>query len=131
MEQGLNRYVTVPLNFRYFFVRKTMFVKYAEGFVIFPGGYGTLDEMFEALTLIQTGKVGNFPVVLFGRDFWQGLLDWIDTQLLASAKIAADDLALVTVTDDPAEVVEIMRRSYEANVANRGLEPNGSGRDVR
>ena len=86
MEQGINRYVNLPLNFRYFFVRKTMFVKYAEGFVIFPGGFGTLDELFEALTLIQTGKLGNFPVILFGSAFWAGLLAWIDEHLAATAQ---------------------------------------------
>jgi hypothetical protein len=78
-EQGMNEYVRIAVNFRYFFVRKTMFVKYAEGFIIFPGGFGTMDELFEALTLIQTGKVRNFPVVLFGPSYWQGLLDWIQT----------------------------------------------------
>ena len=96
MEQGLNRWVNVPLNFRYFFVRKTMFVKYAEGFIIFPGGYGTLDELFEALTLIQTGKLRNFPVVLFGSEFWSGLATWIENQLVASAKIAPGDRNLFT-----------------------------------
>jgi hypothetical protein len=112
MEQGVNRYVNVPLNFRYFFVRKTMFVKYAEGFVIFPGGFGTLDELFEALTLIQTGKLADFPVVLFGRAFWQGLLDWVQTTLVAERKISADDHGLLTVTDDVDEVLQIMLASY-------------------
>ena len=115
MEQGLNRFVNVPLNFRYFFVRKTMFVKYAEGFVIFPGGFGTLDELFEALTLIQTGKVGHFPVVLFGSSFWRGLLSWVEETLLASGKIHERDRDLLWVTDDTEEVVEIMRASYEKN----------------
>jgi uncharacterized protein (TIGR00730 family) len=112
-EQGMNRYVNLPLNFRYFFVRKTMFVKYAQGFVIFPGGFGTLDELFESLTLIQTGKLANFPVVLFGTGFWGGLLDWIDTRLVAEAKIAAADRGLLRVTDDPAEVVQVMVASYQ------------------
>jgi uncharacterized protein (TIGR00730 family) len=111
MEQGLNRWVTLPLNFHYFFVRKTMFVKYAEGFIIFPGGYGTLDELFESLTLIQTGKLWNFPVVLFGSDFWSGLVDWIDAQLVGEAKISSHDRALFTVTDEPAEAVNIMVES--------------------
>jgi uncharacterized protein (TIGR00730 family) len=111
-EQGMNRYVNLPLNFRYFFVRKTMFVKYAQGFIIFPGGFGTLDELFEALTLIQTGKLANFPVVLFGAAFWQGLLDWVDKQLVASAKIAAKDRGLLMVTDEPAEAVRVMVESY-------------------
>jgi uncharacterized protein (TIGR00730 family) len=113
-EQGLNPYVTLPLNFRYFFVRKMMFVKYAEGFVIFPGGFGTLDELFEALTLIQTGKLGAFPVVLVGRDFWRGLLDWIDAALLAGAKIGEADRGLLTLSDDPDEIVRMMVAAYRA-----------------
>ena len=112
MEQGLNRWVTIPLNFRYFFVRKTMFVKYAGGFIIFPGGYGTLDELFEALTLIQTGKLHNFPVVLFGSSFWEGLVTWIESELLASAKITPGDRRLFSLTDDPAEAVGIMVSSF-------------------
>jgi len=115
MEQGLNRYVNLPLNFRYFFVRKTMFVKYAEGFVIFPGGFGTLDELFEALTLIQTGKVGHFPVVLFGSAFWGGLTRWVEETLLATGKIHDRDRDLLWVTDDTEEVVEIMLASYRTN----------------
>jgi len=101
-EQGMNRYVNLALNFRYFFVRKTMFVKYAAGFICFPGGFGTLDELFESLTLIQTGKLGMFPVVLFGRAYWQGLLDWISSTVLAEGKINPPDLDLLTVQDDPA-----------------------------
>jgi uncharacterized protein (TIGR00730 family) len=107
-EQAVNPYVDLAINFRYFFVRKTMFVKYAEAFVIFPGGFGTLDELLEALTLIQTGKVRNFPVVLFGKAFWGGFLDWIRAVLMAEGKISPDDLELMTVTDDPAEVVRIV-----------------------
>ena len=113
-EQGSNPYVTLPLNFRYFFVRKTMFAKYAEGFVIFPGGFGTFDELFEALTLIQTGKLEAFPVVLFGETYWRGLLDWLAGTVLAEAKISSPDLALLTVTDDPAEVVRVMLDAYHA-----------------
>ena len=109
-EQGLNRYVTLPLNFRYFFVRKTMFVKYAEGFVILPGGFGTLDELFEALTLIQTGKLEAFPVVLLGKSYWQGLISWIDEQLVGNAKATVNDRNL---TDDPEEAVEIIASAYE------------------
>ncbi|HEU0301226.1 MAG TPA: TIGR00730 family Rossman fold protein, partial [Longimicrobium sp.] len=89
-EQGINAYVDVPINFRYFFVRKTMFVKYAEAFIIFPGGFGTLDELFEAMTLIQTGKVRDFPVVLFGSEYWRGLTEWIRGTLLAEGKISPD-----------------------------------------
>jgi uncharacterized protein (TIGR00730 family) len=104
-EQGLNQFVDVGLDFRYFFVRKTMFVKYAQAFVIFPGGFGTMDELFEALTLIQTGKVRNFPVVLFGTDYWNGLLEWMKGSLLAEKKISPEDLEMLFVTDSPAEAV--------------------------
>ncbi len=114
-EQGTNRYVNLPLNFRYFFVRKVMFVKYAEGFICFPGGFGTLDELFESLTLIQTGKLGRFPVVLFGSAFWGGLRGWIEGTLLAERKIGPGDLRLLTMTDDPAEAVRIMVASHNAN----------------
>jgi len=107
-EQGLNAYVTLPLNFRYFFVRKTMFAKYASGFVMFPGGFGTLDELFEALTLIQTGKLEMLPVVLFGADFWSGLIDWMRDRLAAEGKISPADLDLITVCDDPDEIVRLM-----------------------
>ena len=99
-EQGLNEYVDLGMEFRYFFVRKTMFVKYAEGFVIFPGGFGTLDELFEALTLIQTGKVEHFPVVLYGKDYWNGLLQWIREKPLYEEKVSPADLDLLIVTDD-------------------------------
>ncbi len=116
-EQGLNRYVNLALNFRYFFVRKTMFVKYAEGFICFPGGFGTLDELFESLTLIQTGKLGMFPVVLFGRTYWQGLLDWISSTVLAEGKINPPDLDLLKVTDDPAEAVQVITAAYRQSVA--------------
>ena len=108
-EQSINAYVDLGVEFRYFFARKTMFVKYADAFVILPGGFGTLDEMFEALTLIQTGKVRDFPVVLVGRDYWTGLLRWMrDVQLPAGA-IADHDLQLLKVTDDPEEVVDIVQ----------------------
>jgi len=107
-EQAVNPYVDLAINFRYFFVRKTMFVKYAEAFVIFPGGFGTLDELSEALTLIQTGKVRDFPVVLFGSGYWKGFLDWIRSALLGEGKISPDDVDLMLVTDDPAEVARIV-----------------------
>jgi uncharacterized protein (TIGR00730 family) len=110
-EQGLNEWVDIGINFRYFFARKTMFVKYARGFVVLPGGFGTLDEMFEALTLVQTGKITSFPVVLVGTSFWSGLLDWCRDQLVATGKIAAVDLDLVELTDDPDEVVAIIKRA--------------------
>ncbi|MBC8076457.1 MAG: TIGR00730 family Rossman fold protein [Chloroflexales bacterium] len=114
-EQGSNRFVEIGINFRYFFVRKTMFVKYAEAFVIFPGGFGTLDELFEALTLIQTGKIRNFPLVLFGSRYWQGLIDWVEGTLLAEGKVAPPDLKLLVVSDDPHEVVELIRRRRDAS----------------
>ena len=108
-EQGMNPYVDLGVEFRYFFARKVMFVKYADGFVILPGGFGTLDELFEALTLIQTGKVRHFPIILVGRAYWSGLLDWIRGTLLAQGAIADGDLELFQITDDPDEVVGIIR----------------------
>ncbi len=104
-EQSLNQWVDVGINFRYFFARKTMFVKYAQAFVILPGGFGTLDELFEALTLVQTGKVTRFPVILLGARYWSGLIDWIRETLLPEGKVAARDLALITVTDDVDDAV--------------------------
>ena len=112
-EQGLNSFVNLPLNFRYFFVRKVMFVKYAEGFIIFPGGFGTLDELFEALTLIQTGKLDDFPVVLYSRSFWEPLIDWIDQELLGSRLIAPGDLDRLIVTDDVDHIVEVMLKAHK------------------
>jgi len=117
-EQGSNPYLDVNLTFRHFYVRKTMFVKAAEGFVIFPGGFGTLDEFFEALTLIQTGKVLHFPVVLFDREYWKGLLAWIREPLLAQGMISAEDLDLLVVTDKPAEAVAAVVTCYERRCAD-------------
>jgi uncharacterized protein (TIGR00730 family) len=108
-EQSLNPYVDLGVEFRYFFARKTMFVKYADGFVILPGGFGTMDELFESLTLIQTGKVRHFPVILVGSEYWGGLLDWLRGTLLAAGTISEADLDLIKVTDDPDEVVRLMR----------------------
>jgi len=113
-EQSVNAYVQISINFRYFFVRKTMFVKYAEGFVIFPGGFGTMDELFEALTLIQTGKVEMFPIILFGSRYWAGLLGWIKETMLAEGKIAPSDLDLMQTTDSPEEVSQIILSNYHA-----------------
>jgi uncharacterized protein (TIGR00730 family) len=104
-EQHMNPYVDHEIDFRYFFVRKTMFVKYAQAFVIFPGGYGTLDELFESLTLIQTGKVHDFPVVLFGTGYWDGLLQWLGDRTEAQGMISPGDLNLLRITDEPEEVV--------------------------
>jgi uncharacterized protein (TIGR00730 family) len=112
-EQGMNEFVEIAVDFRYFFVRKVMFVKYASAFVIFPGGFGTLDELFEALTLIQTGKIHNFPIVLFGTGYWTGLINWVRDTLLAEGKISAEDLRLLVVTDSVAEASEIIRTCYD------------------
>ncbi|MCS6976094.1 MAG: TIGR00730 family Rossman fold protein [Gemmatales bacterium] len=111
-EQKLNPYVTVAVNFRYFFVRKTMLVKYSEGFVLFPGGFGTLDEMFEALTLVQTGKLGLFPIVLFGRQYWKGLTDWLRHTVLAEGAISPEDLDLFLVTDSIDEAFSFLLDAY-------------------
>jgi uncharacterized protein (TIGR00730 family) len=108
-EQGMNHWVDVGIDFRYFFVRKTMFVKYAQAFCVLPGGFGTLDELFEALTLVQTGKVTRFPVVLIGRAYWQGLIDWLTTTALSEGKIGTGDLGLLFVTDDVEEAVRHIR----------------------
>ena len=124
-EQGINHYVTVPINFRYFMVRKTMFVKYAQAFVIFPGGFGTLDELFEALVLIQTRKVRDFPVVLFGSSYWSGLLDWISGTLLVQRTVAPEDLHMFRVTDSPGEILDIVLQSSVApdSVENDVVDP--------
>jgi uncharacterized protein (TIGR00730 family) len=113
-EQRPNAYQTRSLKFRYFFVRKMMFVKYSLGFIIFPGGFGTLDELFEALTLIQTRKIRNFPVVLFGKDYWEGLVTWISELLLKEGKITEAELKLLHVTDSPEEVVRIIIESQSS-----------------
>jgi uncharacterized protein (TIGR00730 family) len=115
-EQSLNRYVDLGVEFRYFFVRKNMFVKYARGFVIFPGGFGTLDELFESLTLAQTGKIEHFPIVLFGSPYWSGLLDWLNEQVVAAGAIAPDDLKLMTLTDDPEEAAEMVTRPLHVQI---------------
>ncbi len=103
-EQGVNQYVDLGLEFHYFFARKIMFVRYASGFVVFPGGFGTLDELFESLTLIQTGKIRNFPVILVGTDYWCDLIEWMRRRVVGEGKISPGDMDLLTVTDDPAEV---------------------------
>jgi len=113
-EQRPNAYQTRSLKFKYFFVRKMMFVKYSLGFVIFPGGFGTFDELFEALTLIQTKKIRNFPVVLFGSSYWSGLLDWLRAAVLPGGKIGENDLRMFHVTDSPQEVIEILNNSQNS-----------------
>ncbi|HEY8705316.1 MAG TPA: TIGR00730 family Rossman fold protein [Gaiellaceae bacterium] len=120
-EQGTNPYLDVSLTFRHFYARKTMFVKAAEGFVVFPGGFGTADELFESLTLIQTGKVLHFPVVLVDRSYWSPLLDWVRERVLPLGMVSPEDLELLTVTDDPEEAVRVVLDSY------RALFPNGDG----
>ena len=121
MEQGVNPYVDLGVEFRYFFARKVMFVKYTDAFVIFPGGYGTLDELFEALTLIQTKKIQDFPVILMGSDYWAGMIDWIKTVLLEEAAISPEDVDLLRMTDDPAEACEIIN-AYMTERRRRAAE---------
>ena len=113
-EQGANPYVDTLVNFRYFFVRKTMFIKYSSAFIIFPGGFGTLDELFEAVTLIQTGKIYQFPVILMGRHYWAGLLRWLNTRVLVEKKIAPGDLDLLFLTDDPEEAAQAVITAFNA-----------------
>ena len=122
-EQHANPYLDIEYTFDHFYVRKVCFVKPSEGFVIFPGGFGTLDELYEALTLIQTGKVLHFPVVLYGRDHWQEMLDWIRDELLADGMISPDDLALLYATDDVEEAVRIVIECYERRCAGEPAEP--------
>jgi uncharacterized protein (TIGR00730 family) len=117
LEQGLNPYCDIGLTFHHFYARKVMFVKAAEGFVIFPGGFGTMDELWEALTLIQTGKIGNFPVVLFGRDYWADLLDWVGDEMIAHGMISPEDVDLLMVAEEPQEVVRMIVSLYDARVA--------------
>ena len=112
-EQRPNPYVDTLIDFRYFFARKTMFVKYASAFLIFPGGFGTLDELFEALVLIQTGKLYHFPVILFGKRYWGGLFEWLRARVLQEGKIRKDDLDLMLLTDDPAQATELVVRACE------------------
>ncbi|MDR0483428.1 MAG: TIGR00730 family Rossman fold protein [Cellulomonadaceae bacterium] len=118
-EQAMNEYVNLGVNFRYFFARKTMFVKYAQGFVVMPGGFGTLDEMFEALTLVQTHKVTGFPVALVGTEFWGGLYEWVSSTLVDTAMISPEDPQLLHLTDDPAEAVNYVMARNEELAAER------------
>lgn len=120
LEQKPNPYQTISLNFRYFFVRKVMFVRYSMGYVCMPGGFGTLDEFFEALTLMQTHKVYPIPLVLFGSDFWGGLLEWLKIKMLEYGTISAEELSLITITDDPQEVLEIMTKHRSWKNHQRG-----------
>jgi len=113
-ETGLNDYVEMGLEFRYFFVRKTCFIKYSQAFVVLPGGFGTMDELFEALTLVATGKITKFPIVLVGRSYWSGLLGWLQDTMLAEANIGHAEFGLISVADEPGEVVEIIREAHGA-----------------
>ena len=112
-EQEVNEFVDLSIEFRYFFVRKTMLVKYSQAFLIFPGGFGTVDEMFEALVLIQTGKIANFPVVLYGADYWRGLVEWLKRTMLADGKIAEADLRLMPIADSPEEACRLVMHGRE------------------
>jgi hypothetical protein len=116
-EQGLNPYVDLGMTFKHFYARKTMFVKAAEGFVILPGGFGTQDELWEALTLIQTGKIGSFPVVLYDSDYWGEVLDWLRSEALAGELVSAGDLELLMVTDKPEEAVTMVVSAYDTRLA--------------
>jgi uncharacterized protein (TIGR00730 family) len=125
-EQSPNPYANLSIDFRYFFVRKTMFVKYSEAFVVFPGGFGTMDELFEALTLVQTGKVTRFPVVLMGTAYWQGLIDWLRHTMVADGKIGPTDLDLICLTDD---VDEAVRHIVAADTSTTG-DPSTLGANL-
>lgn len=122
MEQSLNRYVNHPFEFRYFFIRKVCFVKYAQAFVLFPGGFGTLDELFESLTLIQTGRIDRFPVILIGTKYWSGVIDWMREQLEKSAMIGTKDISLLHLTNSPHDAVKIIKEYKPAN-SNRVRQP--------
>src|SRR5579871_400136 len=111
-EMGLNDYVNMGVEFRYFFVRKTCFIKYSQAFVVLPGGFGTMDELFEALTLVATGKITKFPIVLVGRSYWSGLLGWLQDTMLSAANIGHAEFGLISVADEPHEVVEIIRKAH-------------------
>jgi uncharacterized protein (TIGR00730 family) len=132
-EQGANPYVDTLVNFRYFMVRKTMFIKYSNAFIIFPGGFGTLDELFEALTLIQTGKIYQFPVILFGRHYWAGLLRWVQSRVLLERKISPGDMDLMIVTDDPREACDAVVAAYESQTSMYGTRgvARGTAEDGR
>jgi uncharacterized protein (TIGR00730 family) len=129
-EQSQNRYTNVSINFRYFFVRKTMFVKYANGFVIFPGGFGTLDELFEALTLVQTGKISRFPIVLYGSAYWNGLLDWIKGTQLSQGAISAEDMNLLIVTDSIDEARDVIVDCYNTRCWTTWKKSEGAKLDA-
>jgi len=114
-EMGLNDYAEIGMEFRYFFVRKTCFIKYSQAFVVMPGGYGSMDELFEALTLVATGKITKFPIVLVGRAYWTGLLAWLEDTMLARGNISPAEFSLISVADDPDEVVAVIREAHQGS----------------
>jgi uncharacterized protein (TIGR00730 family) len=126
MESGLNQYANVGVEFRYFFVRKTCFIKYSQAFVVLPGGFGTLDELFEAVTLVATGKITRFPIVLVGSAYWSGLLSWLRETVLAEGNVHAEELDLLTVVDDPEEVVKVITKAH----AESGIDSPRRGEDA-
>ena len=125
-EDKANRYLDLELDFRYFFCRKVMFIKYAIGYVILPGGFGTMDELFEALTLIQTDKISDFPVVLMGKDYWEGLIEWFRKSMIPNGTISEEDMKIFTVTDNPGEVVDIMVSCWESLKKYDSADMNGN-----
>ena len=130
-EQAINAYCNLALNFRYFFVRKTMFVKYAQGFVIFPGGFGTFDELFEALTLVQTGKIDHFPIILWGTEYWKPLLDWLSDPVASEHMISPADLKLFRLTDDMSQILRWIEESFaEAEQANERIIESPAGEEA-
>lgn len=124
-EQSPNQYLDISLDFCYFFVRKTMFIKYSHAFVIYPGGFGTMDELFEALTLIQTKKVSDFPVILYDSKYWGGLVNWLNDTMFTTGKISPEDVALLRVSDDPQEICKIVTESYKESYRLARENPNG------
>ena len=125
-EQRSNAYLDLEVRFRYFFVRKVMFVKYAQGFVIFPGGFGTFDELFESVTLVQTGKIEHFPIILMGTEYWRGLLAWLSSVVSDEGNIARDDVKLLKLTDDVDQAVEWIQAAFEAELVDRDLMTRAS-----
>ncbi|MEW6601266.1 MAG: TIGR00730 family Rossman fold protein [Nitrospirota bacterium] len=128
MEQMPNKYQDVTLSFRYFFIRKLMFIKYAMAYIIFPGGFGTLDELFEALTLVQTNRIKSFPVVLYGSEYWKGLIDWMKNTLVTNGTIGREDFSLFSLIDTPEEVRFIINEHYRVF---GGLKPKGWNNKIR
>ncbi|MDI6801241.1 MAG: TIGR00730 family Rossman fold protein [Thermodesulfovibrionales bacterium] len=127
-EQYPNKYVDINISFRYFFVRKLMFIKYAMAFIIFPGGFGTMDELFEALNLVQTEKIGPFPIILFGREYWKGLIDWMKNTLIKEGTIGREDFAYFQIVDTPEEVCELLKEHLRVS---EGKSPIGECKESK